>query len=214
MNKSTERIIENIQYNIFSDVEVSNLFSGSANSRYGLIKRAARAGYIHYIRRGLYSLAIKYQHHKINLYQLAQYIYGPSYISLESALAYHGWIPDAVPTITNACMKKSQDYETPLGFFSYKRIPAVVFYEGVERMQAENGDMFFMAHPFKALVDYVYIYKKAWQGLEPAIASLRIDAMCFENLQLDELNSLQENYSNHRVQKFIAKAKQELGYEH
>ena len=65
MNKSTERIIENIQYNIFSDVEVSNLFSGSANSRYGLIKRAARAGYIHYIRRGLYSLAVKYQHHKI-----------------------------------------------------------------------------------------------------------------------------------------------------
>jgi len=214
MNKLVELVIERIPNAVFSDTEVINLMKVSEDSRYGLIKRATASGDIAYIKKGLYSLAPKYQRRKINLYQLAQYVYGPSYISLESALSYHGWIPEAVPTITGICMKKSKDFKTPLGYFSFKRIPTALFYQGVERIQLEKGDVFFMARPFKALVDYVYIHRKNWQGLEAARDSLRIEAMYFESVQLEELKTLRENYTNHRVQKFIAGAGRELGYEY
>ena len=116
------------------------MFPGSEDSRYGLVKRALASGEIIRIRRGLYCLAPKYQKKGINLYALAQLVYGPSYVSLESALSWHGWIPEAVHAITGASFKKAKEFTTPLGVFRYDRVPQQVFYTEVERLTDASGN--------------------------------------------------------------------------
>ncbi|MEN6386040.1 MAG: hypothetical protein ABFD79_12705 [Phycisphaerales bacterium] len=210
MNKLTEKIFEKAPYGYFTNQDVVTLFPESEDKRHGLVKRAIAGDEIIHVRRGLYCLAPKYQKRNINLYSLAQHIYGPSYISLESALCYHGWIPEAVYTITSVSYNNSKEFKTPLGMFSYSRVPQKVFYAGVERLTDQTGDVFLMARPMKALVDYAYLYKKDWEGLKPASESLRIEPEEFESVTAEDFDMLIENYKSRRVERFLKGAKKEL----
>ena len=109
MNRLTEQILGRLPCSQFTSQEVAVLFPGSDNRRYGLVKRAIASGEVIHLRRGLYCLARKYQKRGVSLYSLAQHVYGPSYISLESALSWHGWIPEAVHGVTNVSFKKSKE---------------------------------------------------------------------------------------------------------
>lgn len=210
MNTLTEKVFECVPYSDFTSRDVANLFPGSGDRRYGLVKRAISKGEIIHIRRGLYCLAPKYQKKSINLYALAQRIYGPSYISLESALSWHGWIPEAVYTVTCVSFKKAKEFSTPLGVFSYNRIPQKLFYAGVERLADEAGNIFLMAKPIKALSDYVYVHKKDWMGLKPVVESLRVEEEELASITASEFNSLIENHVSRRIQKFLKGLKKDL----
>lgn len=111
-------------------------------------------------------------------------------------------------------MKKSKDVKTPLGFFSFQRIPSSVFYMDVTRVEPQKGCVFFVARPFKALVDYVYTRKKNWVGLEPLIESLRIELEDLQEVSLEELDRLKQNYKSRRIKRFIEGVKKELEHEH
>lgn len=203
MNKLTEQVFGLTPWGPFTTQDVATLFPGSEDRRSGLVKRAIANGEIINIRRGLYCLAPKYQKKCMNLYTLAHHVYGPSYISMESALSWHGWIPEAVHTITSASFKKSREFRTPLGIFSYNRIPQKVFYYQVERLTDESRNVFLIASPFKALIDYVYVRKKDWTGIKPVVSSLRIEPEEFEQVTRDNLDSLINNYPNSRMKRFI-----------
>jgi len=213
MLKISDVIIRQIPHNIFSYSALVNLIPGSPDKRYGVIKRAIASGEIIHLRKGLYCLAEKYRRRPLDLFETAQQIYGPSYISLESALAYHGWIPESVQTVTSACMLRSRDFKTPIGEFSYKHIPTKVFYDNVETIGSADQGAFFMAKPLKALADYIYIYKKDWKDTSPAESSLRIDPERFKEVRKDEIRRLQQAYPSRRVQIFIKAVAEELGYE-
>lgn len=202
MNKLMDRIFEKMPVDVLTDDALKPLIGGSVHRQYAVLKRATARGDLVHVRRGLYVTAKKYQRRSINLYELAQQIYGPSYVSFESALSYHGWIPEAVYTVTSASVKRSKEFRTPLGTFAYNRVPANPFYTGVERIESPHG-IFFMATPLKALADYVYVNKKNWMGLEPAFKDLRIDAKYANKLDLNLLNELKKNAINKRVMKFI-----------
>jgi len=210
MNKLTEKVFECAPYGDFTSQDVATLFPGSEDRRYGLVKRAIASGEIVHICRGLYCLAPKYQKKSVNLYALAQHVYGPSYVSLESALSWHGWIPEAVYTLTNVSLRKSKEFNTPLGVFSYIHVPQEVFYTGVERLTDEDENIFLMATPIKALADYVYVHKKDWVGLKPVTESLRIESEEFESVTLGDIELLIDNYTSRRVQKFIDGLKKDL----
>jgi hypothetical protein len=139
----------------------------------------------------------------MNLYAMAQHLYGPSYVSLESALSWHGWIPEAVHAVTSASFKKAKEFTTPLGVFGYDRVPQRVFYREVERLTDAGGNVFLMAAPLKALADYVYVRKKNWTKIEPAIRSLRIEPEELEQVTDSMLAALADNYSNSRVKRFL-----------
>lgn len=202
-----ETIRENITQDILTDDILSNLWQG--NQRYGLVKRAIAKGNLIHIKRGLYLLAKKYQRKSLNLFELAQWIYGPSYISFESALAYHGCIPEAVYSVTSACSRNAKQFRTPSGVFIYKRIPYPMLYLGVERVQAENS-VFFIASPLRAVIDYVYAYRKNWTGIDPLIKSLRIELDMIKQWDYSLLAELEQVYTNYRVQRFIKGLKQDL----
>lgn len=210
MNRLTEKIFNNAANGYFSSQDVATLFPESEDKRYGLVKRAIAGGEIIHIRRGLYCLAPKFQKKKINFNALAQHIYGPSYISLESALSWHGWIPEAVYTLASVSSGKSKEFKTPMGAFSYNRVPQKIFYSGVERLTDEAGDIFLMASPLKALADYVYVNKKDWAGLKPPVESLRIESEEFESITPDVFDDLIENYTSLRVRKFLKGLRKDL----
>ncbi len=194
------KIKENIPSDTFTDAELKNLLAVSPDSRYSLVKRAISKNEIIRVRRGLYILSGKNRRMGLNLYELALRIYRPAYISLESALSYHGWIPEGVPTITSVCMRRSKEIHTPLAVFSYARAPAYS-YIGVERID-EGKSIFLMAEPTKAIMDYVYANKMNWTGIEPFLNSLRIEPENLNSMSLSLLKKMASTDSSHRIKKF------------
>ncbi len=201
MSKFIENIKTQIPNDIFTDIELMRILPKSANSRYALVKRAIASTDIIHIRRGLYVLSKKHQRSGINLFELAQAIYGPSYVSLESALSYHGWIPESVPTITNVCLNRSKEFSTPLGVFSFSRLPKFN-YIGIERISS-GKTLFLMAEPSRALIDMVAIYRKDWKGIDPLVSSLRIEQEDLKKLDKEILNRLKNKKLSQRVTLFI-----------
>jgi len=210
MKKLTEIIIEKIDADIFSHSALTACVSGSADKQYSLLKRAMACGEVIQIRRGLYCLAEKYRRRPFDLFEVAQRIYGPSYISFESALSFHGWIPEAVLSVTSASIGKAKEYQTEVGVFSFRRVPTNVFFEGVERLP--SGVL--IARPFKALLDYIYVHKKKWIGSRPVIENMRVDNNLFKKISTEEIRHCRSAYPQKRIQKFLLSIEKELNDEH
>lgn len=139
MQRLAEIVLEKSVTGAFSLLELSRWVGGTSDRRFGLLKRALKSGEVIRIHQGLCSLAPRYLRRKSDPLVFAQWIHGPSYISLETALAYHGWIPEAVYSATRACMDRAREFETPFGHFSFTRIPQKVFYTEVTRMENRGG---------------------------------------------------------------------------
>jgi predicted transcriptional regulator of viral defense system len=209
MQTLTEKVFENIHGGVFSSEDVANLIPGTDDKHYGLVKRALVKGEIIQIRRGLYCLSAKYLKRKIDPLTLALRIYGPSYISLEFALSWHNWIPEAAYSITSVSMNKSKAFDTPIGRFYYTRVPQRFLYAGVERVEKDEN-VVFVAHPVKALADYVYVYKKDWSDLKPVIESLRIEETDLRSIHPEDIEEIIDNYRSWRVKKFLKGLKGDL----
>ena len=210
MQTLTELVLSHSQHSCFSVEELVHLIPGTDDARYNLVKRALAAGEIIRIRRGLYCLAPQYRRSPLNLFAVAQHVYGPSYISLESALSHHGWIPEAVYTVTSASFGESTVFETPVGTFSYTRVPQDSFYAAVDRVpDTASGDIALIARPLKALSDYVYAYRKDWSSSEPAIESLRIEPEDLSELSSKEIEEVMHSYRNKRVIRFLSALREE-----
>lgn len=194
---------------VFSHSEVAAMMPGSEFSRHGLVKRALANGEFLPLRRGLYCLAPRYQKKPVSACALAQRIYGPSYVSMETALSLHGWIPEAVHACTCASFGPARDFDTPLGIFLYRRIPQRVFYADVERGVDSHGNVCFMASPAKALADYMYVHRLDGEA-EKVFACLRIESEESAAVAPEQLDILAENYTNSRVRRFLASWKEIL----
>ena len=209
MNRLTERFFQAPSC-IFSQAEVAVALDVSPFSRHALVKRALAKGEILGIRRGLYCLAPRYQKKPVSVFAAAQRIYGPSYVSMESALSYHGWIPEAVHTCTCASYGNAREFHSPLGLFVYRRVPQRVFYAEVERIRDPSGNVFLMASPVKALADYVYAHKPEWKEIGDAAESLRIEPEDLASVSSAQIEELSSNYSNRRVRRLLASWKERL----
>lgn len=108
MNISFLEILLNWPKSYISGIDLHYILDKTADSRQAIIKRAVRKGYLIPIRRDLY-LIKNTKGVPLNSFEIAPIIYGPSYVSFESALSYHGWIPEAVRTTTCASVKRALD---------------------------------------------------------------------------------------------------------
>lgn len=207
---SLQRTLQSYPRPYLTDAELEVLLDGTPDSRYGKVKRLLAQGKLWHIRRGLYCLTDEAGYlTKPHPYELAQFIYGPSYISLESALSFHQLIPETVYTVTSTTGKRSKEFQTPLGVFSYLRLPLENFYTEVELIE-ENGHKFFMAKPWKAICDYVFCYKKNWSNLKPLLESLRINREDLPVLRNEEIQLLDEYYHHERVSRFLKGIQRDL----
>lgn len=93
-------------------------------------------------------------------YLLANHLSGPSYVSIDSALSYHGLIPERVYTITSVTVKTSREFYTPIGVFSYTHLPLPYYIFGIRREEVNTNQYALMACPEKALFDKIVTTKQ------------------------------------------------------
>ncbi len=210
MNRLTRSIIENLPNPVFSVHDLAVLEPSSDNIRHALVKRAVADGDFIIIRRGLYVLSPVYRKLDINVYSVAQQVYGPSYISLETALSVHGWIPEGVRDIVSVTSRLPKVFDTPVGLFSYIRIPQKTLYAGVRRITNDAGMTWLIASPLKALADYVYCRRLDWTSVDPLIKSLRIEEEQLSELVQADFDDIEGNYVSVRVRRFLEGIKKEI----
>lgn len=120
------------------------------------LSRWTRSGRLHQLRRGLYALAPPYQNRKPHPFLVANHLLPGSYVSLQSALANHGLIPEYVPAVASVTTARPSQWETPFGHFSYRRIK-VDYFHGYRSLELGGGQSAFVARPEKAILDLVYL---------------------------------------------------------
>lgn len=87
---------------------------------------------------------------------IANRIYQPSYISLETALSYYGVIPEGVFTVTSITTNKTRGIQTPSGFYQYRAMKPMLFF-GYSVIR-KNDRPILLADLEKALLDYLYFH--------------------------------------------------------
>jgi len=120
------------------------------------LSRWVKAGRLIQLTRGLYTLAEPYGRVTPHPFVLANAMKRASYVSLESALAYFGMIPEHVPTVTSVTTLRPERVETPLGRFVFRRIKKDWFH-GYDQTDLGPHQRAFIATPEKALLDLVYL---------------------------------------------------------
>ena len=215
MTPLTEIIIESGRAERpLSAQQLEHLLKSGSGRRYGLVNRALKSNELLQVRRGLYVLAKKYRRDDIHPFVLAQQLLPGSYISAESALSFHGWIPEAVHTVLSVTAKgKSQSYEHDiLGKFEYRRmtVNSGYFLQSVARHELQH-QVTLIAKPLRALLDLVYLRKLPWQGFDFLLSGLRIEEQAFSTVTELDITAMLYVYKGKRERKFIEELQRSLG---
>ncbi len=120
------------------------------------LSRWVRAGRLIQLRRGLYALAPPYRKVKPHPFLIANRMARGSCVSLQSALAHYGLIPEYVPLVTSVTTGRPARWETPLGTFEFRHLKPDLFF-GYHRLDLGGGQSAFIATPEKALLDLIYL---------------------------------------------------------
>ena len=210
MQTLTETALEKAERGVFTRDQAA-VWVGSRGARLdALLKRAVASHEVRRIHRGLYSLSDKYTHRRVDPLELAQRIHGPSYVSLETALSRHGWIPEAVHAVTSVTLARSRTFDTPVGLFSYTRVPQRRFLAGVRRTSVDGGGSIFLATPLKALADLVYAQRRDWRSAVPVVESLRVEEEFLAELSSDLFDEVMSAFKPGRVSRFLVGLRRDL----
>lgn len=191
---------------ILNESQLARLLSGSAQRRYNLVNRALHHGELIRLRRGRYRLTTTITGTAPHPFVVAQALRPGSYVSLESALSFHGLIPEAVPTTLSIVPGRRREDMTVPEFGSFLFRPLALnpgyFLEGVERVVL-NGQAALVARPWRALLDRCALLKADRTGLTDLLNSLRIDPGDLVALNTDELDALKPVYRHQRLRSLI-----------
>lgn len=139
---------------LFFDYQIERLFPDEPKHLVNVqLARFVRAGALTRLKRGLYV----FSHTKIDELVLANFVYRPSYVSLETGLNYYGIIPDVAGNVTSVSPVTTKTARTGRGVFIYSKIARELYFGW--QMVKDGGSQFefAIAEPEKALLDYVYI---------------------------------------------------------
>jgi predicted transcriptional regulator of viral defense system len=116
------------------------------------------SGEILRLRQNLYTFPEYLQIADSALY-FANLIYRPSYVSLHTALHFHGMIPEEVVQFTSVSTLKTSSFQNAFGSYTYRHI-SVNYMFGYELKQTEDKVPFViqMATPEKAIIDLLHLY--------------------------------------------------------
>jgi len=149
------------------------------------LSRWVKAGRLHQLRRGLYALAPPWRKVEPHPFLVANSLRRGSYVSLQSALAWHGVIPEQVPVVTSVGPGRPETTTTPLGAFQYRYLAEELRF-GFTRIEVAPRQFAFMASPEKALLDLVHLTPGA--DSEAFLRELRLqNPGVFQPAELGEL---------------------------
>lgn len=99
------------------------------------INELVKKGELITLKKGLYVTGPKLNLPMPESFLVANHLWGPSYVSLDAALSYWGFIPEKVYEVSSMTTKTSKDYQTPIGRFSFFRAPLPYYSFGIKRAQ-------------------------------------------------------------------------------
>lgn len=166
------------QVRLLPVVDTENLLAGVAKP--GPIRvqisRWHKSGKLIKLKNNIYLLSEDFRKLEIYEFHIASLLKKPSYISLEKALEYYGFIPEAVAVYTSVTTKRPGKVITPIGAFDYRHIKNSLFW-GYKPVTI-NKQLAFIAYPEKALLDLFYL------------KGLRIDSGYLDEMRLQNLEDL------------------------
>ena len=192
---------------VFDETVIHNLFPDSSRgARALLVHRACQAGEILRLKPGLFVLGPPYRKSEPHPFVVAGVLHAPSHNSLEAALAHHGLIPEAVYQVSSVTVGRSREFSTPLGVFSFRRVPARAPRAGVEAVAVARNAWAFIASPLRAIADAVYLNKEiTWNrnGLGYLTESLRIEEDDLRSLSFEALDEILDSVRSRRVRAYL-----------
>ncbi|MEW6716102.1 MAG: hypothetical protein AB1345_01165 [Chloroflexota bacterium] len=151
------------------------------------LSRWVRAGRVIQLRRGLYTLTILYQQNTPHPFLIANSLLPGSYVSLQTALAYHGLIPEYVTQTLSVTTQRPAHWRNSLGDFRFHHLAPHLFF-GYQQVSITLGQDASLALLEKAILDLVHLTP---EGDNPTyLTGLRLQNM--ESLDLQRLQALAE----------------------
>jgi len=185
---------------------VQRLVGGGDARRWGLVHRAMENGGIIRLRRGLYLLSPKFSGKETSRFCIANRLLPGSYVSLESALSFHGWLQEE-SFLVQSCLNqgRSKTFRNVFGDFSYETIPVgqVDLLKGVQRVQLPGGPAL-VASPERALADTLHSRELTWEGIIGLCEQLRTDVSNVYDLDTESLRELAGIYRSPGVRKYLS----------
>jgi len=158
-------------------VSLADLVTAMPGLRRETLYRWHRAGKIMIVAPGFYILSGSIQSEQ-HMFAVANRIYRPSFVSLESALAYHGLIPEVALTVTSVTTGKTRTVSSPAGEFLYRTVKPERWFG--YRVNSGMRHSFLMASPERAVADMLYLRKDLETPED--FMELRLDPDAFEKL--------------------------------
>ena len=211
---TVKRIFEEFKTDILPISLIHSMLDNkSENAKKSLLKRACQKGDLIRVRKGLYLVGENKRRGHYNSFVIANFMVGPSYISLESALSFYGLIPEAVYTTTSVTIKVGSEVKTPVGQYSFSYLKIDYFNFGF--YQIKDGEhKYLMATPLKALVDYIVLKKKKYKSVKEVEEDLRFDFDEFltykKFVNIDKINEMLNVYKSYRLQVILKDMRKRL----
>ena len=123
----------------------------SANRKVANLEKEGR---IIRLKRGLYVANPRESGKLLSLGLIGNALYGPSYVSMLTALREYGMIPERVETVESMTTHLTVSFDTPVGRFEYHHCPKDYYSIGITQRE-EEGVTYLIATPEKALCDYI-----------------------------------------------------------
>lgn len=181
---------------VFSLIEIKKIDTNFHRRR---LNEWQEKGYIKKLIRGYYIFSDLEINENV-LFEIANRIYPPSYISFEIALSYYSLIPESIYRITSASTRKTINFSTPIVEFSYKTIKPTLFF-GYNLVEY-NKKIFKIACPEKALLDYFYLNPQIRSNDD--FESLRINSELFaEQVNKNKFLFLANKFDQKRLIKTV-----------
>jgi len=123
---------------------------------YKRVQRLAKNKILQKLIKGKYYFTLN----AVDDFTMANFLYQPSYISMQSALSFHNIMTGFSYQITSITVKKTKSFVVNDKDFSYSKIAPKLFWGW------EKKENFLIAKPEKALLDYIYFASKGLASLD------------------------------------------------
>ena len=149
--------LEKNRYYVFSISDILSFYPKEKRQNLKkMLYRWRKKGLIHTLKRGLYELAYPKDFIIPDMY-IANKLYSPSYVSLETALSNYSIIPEVSMAVTSITTKPTRRFKNRHGLFNYHTVKPDAF-TGYYVERQGNSDIL-IAEPEKALIDFIYFKK-------------------------------------------------------
>ncbi|MEW5758613.1 MAG: hypothetical protein AB1755_03970 [Candidatus Omnitrophota bacterium] len=154
-----------------------------------MISRWKEKGWLTALKKECYELSYPRDFNIPDFY-IANRLYAPSYVSLETALSNYSIISEVAMSVTSVTTKSTRKFKNKHGLFTYRTVKPEAFCGYYVEKQG-NFDIF-IAEPEKALVDYLYF--KTYRNKKFNFEEERLDRDIISNLKKKKLDKYAQIY--------------------